>query len=145
MKKIIYTILSITMLTACKKESSNSSTNPTNGTSTAIAKYGNGVTDVEGNKYKTVIIGTQEWMGENLKVSKYSDGSVITNGTDDYVWNNNKLEWLLTIPVGLRRDVYTLQPGNYKLVYRNKNATKAIYTFERDFVITSGGATNVNL
>jgi Ca-activated chloride channel family protein len=64
---------------------------------------------------------------------------------DIYVWNNNKLEWLLTIPVGLRRDVYTLQPGNYKLVYRNKNATKAIYTFERDFVITSGGATNVNL
>lgn len=90
MKKIIYTILSITMLTACKKESSNSSTNPTNGTSTAIAKYGNGITDVEGNKYKTVIIGTQEWMGENLKVSKYSDGSAITNGTDDYVWNNNK-------------------------------------------------------
>ena len=89
MKKIIYTFLSVTMFTACKKESSNSSTTPTNGSSTTIAKYGNGVTDVEGNKYKTVIIGTQEWMGENLKVSKYSDGTEISNVIDNTQWANN--------------------------------------------------------
>ena len=64
---------------------------------------------------------------------------------DIYVWNNNKLDWVLALPVNLRREVYTLQPGNYKLVYRNKTATKAVYTYERDFIISSGGATNVNL
>jgi len=38
---------------------------------------GSGVTDIDGNRYNSVIIGTQEWTVENLKVSKYSDGTPI--------------------------------------------------------------------
>ena len=51
--------------------------------------YGSNITDVEGNTYKTVQIGTQVWMAENLKTSKYNDGSTITNIKDDTQWENN--------------------------------------------------------
>jgi uncharacterized protein (TIGR02145 family) len=56
--------------------------NPTSG-------YGSNITDVEGNSYKTVYIGTQQWMGENLKTTKYSDGTSIPNITDNSLWQNN--------------------------------------------------------
>jgi uncharacterized protein (TIGR02145 family) len=49
--------------------------------------YGADITDVESNTYKTVYIGTQQWMAENLKVSKYSDGTTIPNITDNTQWS----------------------------------------------------------
>ena len=52
-------------------------------------KPGPNITDAEGNSYKTITIGTQQWMAENLKVSKYSDGTTIPNITGITEWKNN--------------------------------------------------------
>jgi uncharacterized protein (TIGR02145 family) len=44
---------------------------------------GDGVTDSEGNTYKTVVIGNQEWMAENLKTDLYCNGdSIQYSGAD---------------------------------------------------------------
>lgn len=51
-------------------------------------KYDNTVTDKDGNVYKTIFIGTQEWMKENLKTKHYSDGSEIPNVTQAADWVN---------------------------------------------------------
>jgi uncharacterized protein (TIGR02145 family) len=46
------------------------------------------MTDQEGNTYKTIIIGTQEWMAENLKTSTYRNGDAILTGLDNSQWQN---------------------------------------------------------
>jgi uncharacterized protein (TIGR02145 family) len=46
------------------------------------------VTDIEGNTYKTVIIGTQLWMSENLKTTRYNDKTDIPLVTDTTAWSN---------------------------------------------------------
>jgi len=51
-------------------------------------KSGSGVVDVDGNKYKSIVIGTQEWMDDNLRVSKYRNGQPIPYVSDSTVWNN---------------------------------------------------------
>ena len=55
---------------------------------TPIGVFQNTLTDIDGNSYKTVQIGNQIWMAENLKVSRFNDGTIIPNITDNVQWSN---------------------------------------------------------
>ena len=44
------------------------------------------VMDADGNVYPVVRIGEQCWMGTNLRTTQYSDGSAISNVTDNSAW-----------------------------------------------------------
>ena len=46
------------------------------------------VIDIDGNKYKTVIISTLEWMSENLNVEHYRNGDVIPQVQSKEEWIN---------------------------------------------------------
>jgi uncharacterized protein (TIGR02145 family) len=76
----IISFLSLAVLSCKKKEKDQNQI--------IESPYPKQVTDIEGNKYKTVKIGTQIWMAENLKTTKYSNGTSIPNITDNIEWTN---------------------------------------------------------
>lgn len=62
-----------------------------------------------------------------------------------YVERNNRLEWIYELRENILQETLVLQPGNYRVVYRSKNAERAMYTIENSFTIHPGGTSNVNL
>jgi len=52
-----------------------------------IYVQGSGVTDVDGNTYQTIILANgYEWMQQNLRTTKYANGSPIQNVQSAYDW-----------------------------------------------------------
>ena len=49
------------------------------------------VTDIDGNVYNVVTIGNQCWMAENLKTTKYRNGSPIPGNLSDASWSNTTI------------------------------------------------------
>jgi uncharacterized protein (TIGR02145 family) len=49
--------------------------------------FGTFIEPVEGQTYKTIVIGKQEWMAQNLNVSHYRDGTPIPKIEEDYDWD----------------------------------------------------------
>jgi len=76
---------------ACEKDKPQIPDNPLNGKTTAVFNYDKTygtVTDIDGNVYKTIIIGNQTWMAENLRTIHYQNGDTLPNVTDNTEWNN---------------------------------------------------------
>jgi uncharacterized protein (TIGR02145 family) len=61
--------------------------------SVTFHKVYNTVTDIDGNVYKTVTIGTQTWMVSNLRVTHYRNGEIIANLPVDADWDSATSAW----------------------------------------------------
>lgn len=93
-------ILIFFFLFGCGKDENSEESNETDIKTTAVFNpdltYGT-VTDQEGNIYKTIKIGSQTWMAENLRTTKYRNGDLIattTPSTEDISQENQpKYQW----------------------------------------------------
>ena len=87
MNKVIVSLflvfpLFLSIFTSCKK---NEGYNPTKDSISSLPEIT--VNDIDGNLYHGVYIGSQIWMKENLKTTRFRDGTSIANITDQAAWN----------------------------------------------------------
>ena len=66
------------------------------------------IRDIDGDVYTSITIGTQIWLVQNLKTTKYNDGEVIPNIIDNTAWTE------LTTPgyCWYNNDAATYKPTN---------------------------------
>jgi len=69
-----FVIVLFFFLTSCHKKNTNS-----------IIVYGS-VKDIDGNTYKTIKIGSQIWMAENLRTTRYQNGDTIPYISSNTIW-----------------------------------------------------------
>ncbi|NOZ76049.1 MAG: hypothetical protein GXO90_11875 [FCB group bacterium] len=72
---IIFIVFAVIVSTSCEENKSNKYTNSDE------------ITDIDGNIYKTIKIGNQVWMAENLRVTHFRNGNLIPN-----VYNNTWMD-----------------------------------------------------
>jgi uncharacterized protein (TIGR02145 family) len=89
-------LAALLLLLGCKKEEEPTTTPPPGGGGggggTGLTPYLNPdltygtVTDQDGNIYRTIQIGNQVWMAQNLRSTTYANGDPIPNVTDNTAW-----------------------------------------------------------
>jgi uncharacterized protein (TIGR02145 family) len=72
----------------------------------------NEVVDIDGNSYKTIGIGDQEWMAQNLATTHYNDGSAIPLETNNANWAD-----LTTPAYGWYKELNGSTKSEYKDIY----------------------------
>jgi uncharacterized protein (TIGR02145 family) len=70
----------LVFLFGCKKEE------PTNPAHTPFV-YTDSVADIDGNYYHLITIGSQVWLAENLRTTRYQNGDTIFNHTSSGTWS----------------------------------------------------------
>ncbi|MCG8581910.1 MAG: fibrobacter succinogenes major paralogous domain-containing protein [Bacteroidales bacterium] len=93
----------------------NAENSPGSGTTT---KTTDKLTDIDGNTYITIKIGDQWWMAENLRTTRYNDGTEIPLVTDNdewakqstpaYCWCYNDKDYALSKNYGALYNWYTV-------------------------------------
>jgi Ca-activated chloride channel family protein len=59
--------------------------------------------------------------------------------------DNGTIDWVCNLDESARSGQWYLQPGSYRVVYRNKNLRSATFSVEKDFRIYSNKTTSINL
>ena len=62
-----------------------------------------------------------------------------------YLEERSGLKWIYNVGESKTRENITLQPGNYRIVFRSINSKESIYTKERSFKMEPGGSVSVQL
>ena len=62
-----------------------------------------------------------------------------------YKIDSNPMVWVCNLSTELINENITLQPGNYKIVFRSTYARKSVYTIEREFQVISGAGASVKI
>jgi uncharacterized protein (TIGR02145 family) len=95
------------------------------------------VTDSDGTSYPTVLIGNQWWMAENLKTSRFADGTLIPNITNDTVWGQ------LNTPAWCNYDNDVSNDAVYGKLYNWYSVNDPLNVCPTDWHVPSDGEWNV--
>lgn len=124
MKRIVFFIAAIMLLYSCQKDEIVPDALMSASEKSIKPKIKKDLIDYDGNVYKTVKIGKQVWMAENLKTTRYNDGTeipnlesssdwVIEDGTEGhngaYCWFENEI--INKDTYGALYNWYTVQTG----------------------------------
>jgi uncharacterized protein (TIGR02145 family) len=88
------------------------------------------VKDIDGNTYNTVQIGTQCWTKENLKVSKYNDGTTIPLDTSGGMGGNGTGQ------------TWTARTTGARTIYANDNTNLTTYGYLYNWYAAKGISTS---
>lgn len=91
---------------------------------------------LEGNKTTTISLPPPGTV--NLSSSINGFGSILLQEGD-------KQSWIIDLDPNSSRQSFTLQPGNYTVIFRSKTSQKSEYSISKSFTVSSGSITIVKL